>query len=312
MRVLFMGTPDFALESFRALCDNFEVVGAVTQPDKPRGRGYELTPSPIKLAALERGVKVYQPTTLKDGAFADELAEIAPDLVAVVAYGKILPEYVLNYPRLGCINLHGSLLPKYRGAAPMQRAIIDGERVTGVTTMYMAKGLDTGDMLETAELEIGENDNFEVIHDALSSLGAGLLVSTIKKLDSGEITPIKQDDTLATYAAKIEKTDCEINFANSAEKIHNLIRGLSPIPLAFTHNRGKLLKVISSTICDNDGVFGAPGEVLSIDGGRIRVACGQGSIFIDRVTPEGKRAMSVADYINGRQIAVGDILGVDR
>lgn len=308
MRVLFMGTPDFAVESFHALCENFDVVGVLTQPDRPRGRGYELTPSPIKKAALERGVAVYQPETLRDGAFASELDQLSPDVIAVVAYGKILPEYVLNYPRLGCINLHGSLLPKYRGAAPMQRAIIDGERVTGVTTMYMAKGLDTGDMLEKAEFQIGENDNFETVHDGLSKIGAELLVSTLKKLEKGELTPIKQDDALSTYAQKIEKSDCIIDFSRSADEVHNLIRGLSPIPLAFTYKKGKMLKIISSTICDRDGTCGKPGEVLSVDGGRIKVACGRGSIFIDRATPEGKRAMSAADLINGRQIAVGDIL----
>lgn len=312
MRVLFMGTPDFAVESFQALCDNFDVVGAVTQPDKPRGRGYELTPSPIKRAAKERGVAVYQPETLKDGAFASELDKLSPDVIAVVAYGKILPEYVLNYPSLGCINLHGSLLPKYRGAAPMQRAVIDGERVTGVTTMYMAKGLDTGDMLEKAEFEIGENDNFETVHDGLSKIGAKLLVSTLEKLERGELTPIKQDDSLSTYAQKIEKSDCVIDFSKSADEVHNLIRGLSPIPLANTRHRGKLLKIVASTVVDREKTHEECGKVLSTEGGRIIVACGVGAISLERARPEGKREMSAVDLINGRQIAAGDILGSDK
>ena len=235
MKVLFMGTPEFALLPFNRLTEEFAVVGAVTQPDKPRGRHMTLTPPAIKVAALERNIPVFQPTTLKDGTFQNVLDELAPDVIVVVAYGKILPKYVLNYPKFGCINLHGSLLPKYRGAAPMQRALMEGEKVTGVTTMYMAEGLDTGDMLEKAVVDIKENDNFEDIHDRLASIGALLLVSTVRKLEKGEIVPEKQNDSLSTYAAKIEKSDCLLDFSKSAGEIHDLIRGLSPIPLSFAY-----------------------------------------------------------------------------
>lgn len=309
MRVLFMGTPDFAVPSFTALCINFEVVGAVTQPDKPKGRGCHLAFSPIKDTALKLNIPVYQPSTLKDGAFLDDLKKINPDIIAVVAYGKILPKYLLDYPRLGCINLHGSLLPKYRGAAPMQRAIIDGEEKTGVTTMYMAEGLDTGDMLEKAEISIDINDDFETIHDKLSTLGAELLVSTLKKVEQRQLIPQKQDDAFATYAQKIEKADCYIDFSKSAFEIHNLIRGLSPIPLAYTTNRNKMIKIISSEISERSGSNDCPGKVLSLKNGKITVACGRGAINITRLTPEGKRPMLASDFINGRQIDVGEVLG---
>lgn len=308
MKILFMGTPDFAVNSFLALCREFSVVGVITQPDKPKGRGYTLTPPPVKVEAEKLSIPVYQPETLKDGAIKDLLNELSPDLIAVVAYGKILPSYVLDYPRYGCINLHGSLLPKYRGAAPMQRAIIDGETITGVTTMYMAKGLDTGDMLEKVTVAIGENDNFEDIHDRLASVGAELLVSTVKKLERGEIIPEKQDDSLSTYAAKIEKTDCIIDFSKSAQGIHDLVRGLSPIPLSFAYLNGKMLKIKSSKIIEKDGVYGKAGEILSADGKGIAVACGKGIIQITDLIPEGKRAMTAAAFVNGRSIFAGDIL----
>ena len=308
MKILFMGTPDFAVNSFTALCREFSVVGVITQPDKPKGRGYTLTPPPVKVEAEKLGIPVYQPETLKDGAIKELLDNLSPDLIAVVAYGKILPSYVLDYPKYGCINLHGSLLPKYRGAAPMQRAIIDGEKVTGVTTMYMAQGLDTGDMLEKVTVEIGENDNFEDIHDRLASVGAELLVSTVKKLEKGEIVPEKQDDTLSTYAAKIEKTDCVIDFSKSAQEIHDLIRGLSPIPLSFAYLNGKMLKIRSSLTIEKQGSFGKAGEVVSADSKGITVVCGDGKLIITEVVPEGKKPMSAVSFVNGRGVAVGDIL----
>ena len=214
MRILFMGTPDFALPTLRALCENgHEVVGAVTQPDKPKGRGHHMTPPPIKVYAMEENIPVYQPLTLKGEEFAALLSELDPEMIVVVAYGKILPQNVLDYPKYGCVNVHGSLLPEYRGAAPMQRAIIDGKKVTGITTMLMAAGLDTGDMLLRAEVEIGENDNFEDIHDRLAECGADLLIKTVEGLEKGEITPEAQDDSLSTYAAKIEKSDCLLDFS---------------------------------------------------------------------------------------------------
>ena len=305
-----MGTPDFALFSLKKLYESgHEIAAVITQPDKPTGRGYVMTPPIVKKWALENGLEVYQPSTLKDEAFAELLKEIDPQLIVVVAYGKILPESVIKYPKFGCINVHGSLLPEYRGAAPMQRAIIDGKKTTGVTTMYMDVGLDTGDMLLKTEVEILKNDNFENIHDKLGIAGADLLIETIKGLEAGTIIPEKQDDSLSNYAKKIEKSDCLINFAESANTIHNLIRGLSPIPLSFTHTPdGKLLKVVASEVRDEDSEnTQPPGTVTALDG-RITVACGKGKIDLLTIVPEGKSRMNSADYIRGRKLNIGDIL----
>ena len=204
MRILFMGTPDFALFSLRAMVEAGEnIIGVVTQPDKPKGRGYALLPPPVKVYALEQGIPVYQPSTLKGEDFRAFLEEQAPDLIVVAAYGKILPKNVLDFPKYGCLNVHGSLLPEYRGAAPMQRAIMDGKRKTGVTIMQMDVGLDTGDMLLVQEIEIGENDNFETVHDNLGACGAEEMLRALDALRNGKLTPVKQDDALANYAAKI-------------------------------------------------------------------------------------------------------------
>ncbi len=311
MRIVFMGTPDFALVSLRALCEAGEqVVGVVTQPDKPRGRGYVLTPPPVKVYAEGQGIPTYQPMTLKNGAFDETLAALAPDLIVVVAYGKILPKSVLDYPRFGCINVHGSLLPAYRGAAPMQRAIMEGRATTGITTMYMAEGLDTGDMLLKEEVAIEEDDNFESVHDKLADCGARVLLATVAALRAGTLTAIPQDDHLATYAAKIEKSDCIIDFSADARTVHDRIRGLSPMPLAFTHTPdGKLLKVPAARVekTADAGSLGTPGTVLALTDG-IEVACGRGSVLLTTVIPEGKGRMAAADYIRGRKLAVGDIL----
>ena len=305
-----MGTPDFALPTLRELClAGHEIVGVVTQPDKPKGRGHHLTPPPIKVFAIEKSIPVYQPLTLRGEEFEQTLKSLDPEMIVVVAYGKILPQNVLDYPKYGCVNVHGSLLPEYRGAAPMQRAIIDGKTVTGITTMLMAAGLDTGDMLLKCEVEIGENDNFEDIHDRLSEAGAKLLVETVEKLEKGEITPEKQDDSKATYAAKIEKSDCLLDFSLDAKTLHDLIRGLSPIPLSFTHTPdGKLLKVVESRIFDAERTVKAlPGTVLSV-GEDIKVVCGKGILSLLTVVPEGKGRMSAADFVRGRKIAEGDLL----
>ena len=310
MRILFMGTPDFAVFSLDALCSaGYDVIGVVTQPDKPQGRGYTLTPPPVKRYALDRGLPVYQPATLRTEEFASLLENLAPDLIAVVAYGKILPENVLKFPKHGCINVHGSLLPESRGATPMQRAIIDGKKITGITTMYMDVGLDTGDMLLREECEIGENDNFEDMHDRLGALGASLLVKTVEKIEDGTLVATPQDHERATYAQKITKEDCAIDFSRDAQELHDLIRGLSPIPLAFTHTPdGKLLKVLESRVARDVTHSAECGCVLSIDNGEILVACGVGAIKLLRVLPEGKGRMSSADFIRGRKIAKGDIL----
>ena len=309
MKILFMGTPDFALFSLKALAasDN-EIVGVVTQPDKPKGRGYALTPPPVKVFANDMGYPVYQPATLRGEEFASLLEELSPDVIVVVAYGKILPKNVLDFPKYGCINVHGSLLPEYRGAAPMQRAIIDGKKQTGITTMYMAEGLDTGDMLLKETVDITDSDNFETIHDKLGECGATLIVRTLEGIENGSVSRISQNEEGATYAAKILKEDCALDFSKSAREIHDLIRGVSPFPLSFTHTAdGKLLKVVASRIYKEEGELGKAGEVISLEDG-ITVACGKGAVTLTRVLPEGKPRMDAADFIRGRKVALGDIL----
>ena len=313
MKILFMGTPDFALFSLKSLVEyskntDIEICGVITQPDKPKGRGYTLMPPPVKAYALEAGLDVYQPTTLKDEAFFELLTSLSPDLICVVAYGKILPKSVIDFPKYGCINVHGSLLPEYRGAAPMQRAIIDGKKATGITIMYMAEGLDTGDMLLKRELPINENDNFENIHDGLGALGAEMLLEIIPMLKDGTAVRTPQEDELSSYAKKITKEDCLVDFSKDSQTVHNLIRGLSPVPLSFTHTpNGKILKLIDSKIADTKTPHTCVGEVISLDG-RLEIACAKGSVYIDKVLPEGKSRMSAADFIRGRNISLGDIL----
>lgn len=313
MRILFMGTPDFAVPTLRALYESGEeIIGVVTQPDKPRGRGYVMTPPPVKVYAEEKGLPVFQPQTLRDGSFDGTLTELAPELIVVVAYGKLLPKTVLEAPPYGCINVHGSLLPALRGAAPMQRAIIDGLDVTGVTTMYMAEGMDTGDMLLRTEVPITEEDDFGTIHDKMAAAGAALLLDTVAALKDGSLRRIPQDDALATHAAKIEKADCLLDFDRPVKAVFDRVRGLSPAPLAFTHTPdGKLLKVVSARRGSTTPPDCPPGSVLSLDGssgGGIEVACADGSLWLTRVVPEGKSAMAAADYLRGRRLTVGDIL----
>lgn len=306
-----MGTPDFARVQLEALIGaGANVIGVVTQPDKPKGRKMILTPPPVKVCAEEHGIAVYQPNTLRGEEFAKTLDELAPDIIIVAAYGKILPENVINYPKLGCINVHGSLLPKYRGAAPIQRAIIDGEKETGITIMYMDVGLDTGDMLSKVTVPIEIFDNFETMHDKLADAGAKLLIETVEALENGSATREKQDDLKSTYAAKIENADCVLDFADDATDVYNRIRGLSPFPLAVVMHNDRALKIVSAELSDVSKEHKNPGEVLKCDAtsGKIEVACRCGSIAITALLPEGKGRMSAKDFINGRKIAAGDRL----
>ena len=308
-RILFMGTPDFAVPTLNALIDGgYNVVGVVTQPDKPFGRGYALKPPPVKEAAIEKGIAVYQPESLKKVYFEQTLNELCPDAIIVVAYGKILYPYIIRNPKFGCINVHGSILPEYRGAAPMQRAIIEGKKETGVTIMKMDNGLDTGDMMYVARCPIEENDNFEIIHDRLAALGADALLHTLELIGRDEIVLKKQDESLSTYAAKIENEDCSLDFTRSARELHDQIRGLSPFPLSLCRHRDKRLKVISSTVVDDKKRAGEAGTVLSASNGKIEIACGEGILAITALQPEGKKRMNASDFINGRGIAVGEIL----
>jgi methionyl-tRNA formyltransferase len=267
-----------------------------------------MTPTAVKALATERGIATYTPKNLRDEAFAEVLRECDPELIAVVAYGKILPKSVLDYPKYGCLNAHVSLLPKYRGAAPMQRAIIDGESETGVTVMYMNEGLDTGDIAAVKKFPIGSEDDFEAIHDRSALVGGELLSKTIRDIEAGVATRVPQNDADATYAAKIEKEDCKLDFTKSAKTLDFNIRGVTPIPGAFAYLGEKSVKIVKAQPTSGKGV---PGTVISLDGvgdGAIVVACGEGALKITKIKPEGKGIMSAGDFIRGRKIALGDRL----
>jgi len=307
MRILFMGTPEFAEISLKALVeDNRDVVCVITQPDKPKGRGYEMAMPEVKVYALEKNIPVHQPETLKNGAILPLLEEYRPDVIIVVAYGKILPEYILNFPKHGCINIHGSLLPEYRGAAPIQRAVIDGKKVSGVTSMYMEKGLDTGDMLIKKELPIGIETTAGEYHDALAVLGGEVLLETLDALEKGTLSPEKQDDSLSTYASQLSKAEGEIDWNNTNEAIYNKVRGLNPWPKAFSFIDGKRFVIDFVYKCDDNG---NAGEVLRADKDGILVAAKEGSVLIKELKVEGKKKMTVEDYLRGHRIEKGTKLG---
>ena len=304
MRILFMGTPEFAVPSLQALIDGgHQIVGVFTQPDKPKGRGYKMAFSPVKELALQHDIPVFQPKTLKKGTAYEDIVHCAPELIVVAAYGKILPKNVLDYPKYGCINVHGSLLPKYRGAAPIQWSVLNGDREAGVTTMYMAEGLDTGDMLEKVSTPIGENETSDQLYLRLAKLGADLLLSTVKKAEEGTLCPEKQDDALSCYAPMLSKELSPIDFDKSAREVHNQIRGLSSWPCAYTFYHGKRLKVYESRLAEGKGV---PGEVLSRK--NFIVACKEGAVEFVSVQYEGSRRMAGADFLRGKQPQVGEIL----
>lgn len=308
LRILFMGTPDFAEMSLKALCEAGEnVIGVVTGEDKMKGRGMKLCFSEVKTYALSRDIPVFQPQTLRDGAISELLSELAPDIIVVVAYGKILPEYVLSFPKYGCVNVHGSLLPEYRGAAPIQRAVLDGKKMTGVTTMYMAKGLDTGDMILSEELEIGENDTVGEVWDKLSEIGGKLLLRTLDAIENGTAPRIPQDESKATYAAKIEKSECRIDFSLSSDEVHNKIRGMSPFPAAFALLDGVPTKLYDSISVNNGKKHDKPGSIISLGADGVEIACAEGSVTVRTLKPEGSKALSVKDMINGRKISENSI-----
>lgn len=305
MRIVFMGTPDFAVPCLQALLDSpHTVTGVFTQPDKPQGRGYKLVAPPVKKLAMEHGIPVYQPTSLRKEEALEMLRECAPDLIVVVAYGKILPLSVLNLPAKGCINVHASLLPRYRGAGPIQWSILKGETVTGVTTMYMAEGLDTGDMLLSASIPIGEEETADELHDRLSQLGASVLLDTLDALEAGTLTPIPQDDSQSTYAPMLTRELSQLDFSKDARTIHNQIRGLSSWPAAQTTCQGRRLKVYRSRLVEGRG---EPGTLLK--DGRLVVACGEGAVELLEVQIEGGRRMAAADFLRGHPVKAGEKLG---
>lgn len=309
MRILFMGTPEFARTALFAIREAYpdDIVGVITRQDTPKNRGHVMTPPPVKTAALEMGIPVYQPTNLKEENFRDILQETNPDIIVVVAYGKLLPPYVLEYPRFGCINIHGSILPKYRGAAPIQRAILAGEKEMGVTIIKMAEGLDTGDMYAKASID-SSTGNFEEIHDRLADLGGKLVVETMQKIFDGTASAEPQDDALSTYASKIEKADRILDFTQSAEVIINKIRTFSPVPGAETKLPSGKVKITSAIRLD-EAPEGEPGTVAALSAkgaGLLTVNTVDAKIKIERLIPEGKKEMSAGDFIRGRRIAQTD------
>ena len=307
MRIVFMGTPDYALKTLKALHSaGHEIAAVFCQPDKPVGRKQILTPPPVKVYAVNNSIPVFQPTTLKSEEIQNTIKEINPDVIAVVAYGKILPQEILDIPRLGCVNGHGSLLPKLRGASPIQWAIVTGEKVTGVTTMFMDKGMDTGDILETMETEIAENETAEELFERMGDITASLMVSTLQKFEAGEITPQKQDESKATYAPIIKKEMALINFNETAKQICDKIRGFYSWPCAYFTIDNKRVKVLSAKLSGKTDK--APGVVIENDK-KLIISAGDGlSVEMLTVQMEGKKAMSAEMMLNGNSIALGTVV----
>jgi methionyl-tRNA formyltransferase len=293
-----MGTPDYAAVSLQKLYDEgFEVCGVFSQPDKPRGRGMKLTPSPVKALASEHGTPVYTPRKLRDGTALAKIRALEPDVIAVVAYGRILPDDILNYPRLGCINLHGSLLPKYRGASPIQSAIIGGEAETGVTTMLTALGMDTGDILLQARTPIGENETYGELSERLADIGAALLCRTLDALEAGTLSPVPQNAEAATVCHMLTKEDGRIDFANPCKAVHDLVRGTNPWPGAFALLDGQPLKVWETR--RSDVLLDAPAGTLAEQNGRLYVQCADGALEILSLQASGKKRMDAAAFVRG-------------
>lgn len=309
MRIAFMGTPDFSVDCLKALvASKHEIVGVFCQPDKPVGRKQELTPPDVKVEALKHGLTVYQPTSLKNGKGTEILEEIKPDLVVVVAYGKILPHDFLVYPKYGCINIHASILPKYRGASPIHYAVLNGDEVTGVTAQQMNDGVDTGDILHIKKCPIGINDTTERMYEILAPLGAETLMETIEMLEKDELNPVVQDESLATHVGLLTRDMSNIDWSKSAFEIHNKIRGLYSWPGASTTLNGKTLKIHSAVLSDKKA-NNISGEVVDSNG-KLIVCCGDGNcVELKTVQLEGKKRMEVSAFLNGYSLEKGTVLG---
>jgi methionyl-tRNA formyltransferase len=308
MRVVFMGTPDFSVPTLEHIVEaGHEVVGVVTQPDKPKGRGNEVIFSAVKVKAMELGIPVYQPVKVKEAGFLEELTRMQPDIIVVIAFGQILSKAVLDLPKYGCINVHASLLPKYRGSAPIQWTIIDGEKVTGVTTMFMDVGIDTGDMLKKVEVPIEDDETGQTLHDKLSVAGAKLLVETLVELQDGTAIRQKQDDSLSNYVSILTKSIGSIDFSKSAVEIERLIRGLNPWPSAYTSLNGKTLKIWSAKVMDMDA-DGENGQIIDVTKDAILVKTGNGILALKEIQLEGKKRMTVDAFLRGFSIEKGIVL----
>lgn len=307
LKTVFMGTPEFAVGTLQGLIEaGVNLIGVYTQPDRPKGRGKKLAPPPVKELALKHEIPVFQPQKLRAPEAVAELQQLAPDLVVVVAYGQILPQAVLDIPQFGCINVHASLLPRYRGAAPINKAIIDGETVTGITTMLMDAGLDTGDMLVKNSLEIGPDETAGELHDRLAVLGRQTMEETLQQVLTGTLSPEKQNDDESTYAPMMKKEDGLIDWSLPAQEIHDRVRGLAPWPGAYSLLHGEVLKLSRTEAVEGAG---HPGTLLNAGDSGVDVACGDGVLRIGALQLPGKKMMPAADFLRGHQLVRGEILG---
>lgn len=303
MRIVFMGTPDFAVPSLKKLiAENQEICAVYCQPDKPKGRGHKLQPPPVKVLATAQGIPVYQPVSLRGAAVQAEIAAFQADVIVVAAYGKLLPTAVLEAAKYGCVNVHGSLLPKYRGAAPIQWAVINGEKTTGITTMFMAEGMDTGDILDVAETEIRHGETAGELFDRLKEIGAALLWETLQKLEAGTAIRVPQDHSKATLAPMLKKSDGEIDWKRPAAHIYNLILGLNPWPVAHTGFRGKQMKLFKGEIVERTGT---PGQLFQ-ENGELHVFCGTGALKLTELQPENGKRMSGGSFLLGHPLRPED------
>ena len=307
MRIVFMGTPDFSVPVLESLVkEGYEVVGVVTQPDKPKGRKKSVVMPPVKEKALEFGVPVYQPVKVREPEFVEVLKNLKPDIMVVVAFGQILPKAVLEIPPMGCVNIHASLLPKYRGAAPIQWAIIDGEKKTGITTMMMDEGLDTGDMLEQVVVPIAEDETGDSLHDKLSEVGANLILSTLKKLEQGTAVRTPQTDEGTCYAKMLTKAMGDIDWTMEASAIERLVRGLNSWPSAYTRWNGKTLKIWKAEVVEEE-YEGSCGEVVYTDKNTLLIKAGKGILSLLEVQPEGKKRMAVDAFLRGYPVKMHEV-----
>ena len=308
MRIVFMGTPDFSVPALEALVKGgHQVIAAVTQPDKPKGRGKAVLMTPVKEKALEMGIPVYQPVKVREPEFVKTLADLAPDVIVVVAFGQMLPKSILEMPRYGCVNIHASLLPKYRGAAPIQWAVIDGEKETGVTTMFMNEGLDTGDMLEKEVVPLDPKETGGSLHDKLSAVGGRLILSTLKGLEDGTLKGTPQTDEGSCYAKMLKKSLGDIDWTMDGAAIERLIRGLNPWPSAYTSLHGKTLKIWDADVTDRE--YGVePGTVAEVSKDQLIIQTGKGSLSVRSLQLEGKKRMDIQDFLRGYSLEKGTVL----
>lgn len=312
MRIIFMGTPDFSVPTLEALvASGHEVVAVVTQPDKPKGRGKEIHMSPVKECALQHNIPVYQPVRARDEAFVEEMRALNPDAMVVIAFGQILPKSLLDLPKYGCVNIHASLLPKYRGAAPIQWAVIDGEKESGVTIMQMDEGLDTGDMLAKAIVPLDEKETGGSLFDKLSEAGGRLCVETLAKLEKGEITPEKQGESPTAYASMLDKKMGNIDWNKSAVVIERLVRGLNPWPSAYTHLDGKTLKIWACDVLPQSASKGESGEILEVTKDAIHVQTGDGILVLREIQLAGKARMDAGAFLRGYKVVPGTVLSAE-